>query len=70
MQTLDPDTRAVMAFLRDALAASGMSQRAFARALNTLSRRRGKTAGAVTALIASTGEPSIQRTSISWPTCV
>lgn len=39
MQKLDPDTRAVMAFLRDALAASGMSQRAFARALNTSASR-------------------------------
>lgn len=39
MQTLDPDTRAVMALLRESLAASGMSQRAFARALGTSASR-------------------------------
>lgn len=39
MQTLDPDTRAVVAFLREALATSGMSQRAFARTLNTSASR-------------------------------
>lgn len=38
-QTLDPDTRAVMAFLREALATSGMSQRAFACALSTSASR-------------------------------
>lgn len=39
MQTLDPDTRAVMAFLRSALTTSGMSQGAFARALGTSASR-------------------------------
>lgn len=38
-QTLDPDTRAVVALLRGALAASGMSQGAFARALGTSASR-------------------------------
>ena len=38
-QALDPDTRAVVAFLGEALAASGMSQRAFARALGTSASR-------------------------------
>lgn len=39
MQTLDPDTRAVTAFLRDALATSDMSQGSFARALGTSASR-------------------------------
>lgn len=39
MQTFDPDTRAVMAVLRNALATSGMSQGAFARALGTSASR-------------------------------
>lgn len=37
--TRDPDTRAVMALLRDALAASGMPQGAFARGLRTSASR-------------------------------
>lgn len=39
MQTLDPDTRAVIAFLRDALTTSGMSQGSFAGALGTSASR-------------------------------
>lgn len=39
LQSLDPDTRAVIAFLRDALATSGMSQRAFAGTLGTSASR-------------------------------
>lgn len=39
MQTLDPDTLAVVALLRDALATSGMSQAAFARTLGTSASR-------------------------------
>jgi transcriptional regulator with XRE-family HTH domain len=39
MQTLDTGTRAVIAILRDALATSGMSQRAFACALGTSAPR-------------------------------
>ena len=38
-QALDPDTRAVVALLGEALATSGMSQRAFARALGTSASR-------------------------------
>lgn len=38
-QTLDPDTRAVVAFLRGAVTASGMSQGSFARALGTSASR-------------------------------
>lgn len=39
MRTLDTDTRAVVALLRDALATSGMSQAAFARMLGTSASR-------------------------------
>jgi len=39
MQTLDPDTRAVIAFLRDVLATSGMSQGSFGGALGTSGSR-------------------------------
>ncbi len=39
MQALDPDTSAVTALLRDALASSGMSQASFARALGTSASR-------------------------------
>lgn len=39
METLDPDTRAVMALLRSALAASRLSQASFARALGTSASR-------------------------------
>lgn len=38
-QTLDPDTRSVMALLRGSQTASGMSQAAFARALGTSASR-------------------------------
>lgn len=51
MKPLDADTRAVMAILRDALATSGMSQAAFARALGTSAPR-------LSTYLAGTTQPS------------
>lgn len=50
-QTHDVDTRTVMALLRDALATSGMSQAAFARALGTSAPR-------LSTYLAGTTQPS------------